>query len=153
MQTGLIAQRLNYDAFGNIIEDTNPEFQPFGFAGGLYDVDTKLTRFGARDYEAETRRWTSKDPIGFAGGDSNLFGYVANDPVNWVDESGLVGTNPSCSCIATNVNSKTYLLQKNIGLVDIENGHVNLPVGSQTQMRYQKNFEEQNLHLIGLMMV
>lgn len=34
-------------------------------------------------------RWTSKDPILFGGGDTNLFGYVANDPVNWVDPSGL----------------------------------------------------------------
>ncbi len=34
----------------------NPSFQPFGFAGGLYDLDTKLTRFGARDYDAETSR-------------------------------------------------------------------------------------------------
>ncbi|ALG68909.1 hypothetical protein [Beggiatoa leptomitoformis] len=32
---------------------------------------------------------TSKDPIGFAGGDSNLFEHVANDPVNWVDLNGL----------------------------------------------------------------
>ncbi len=34
-------------------------------------------------------RWTTKDPIGFAGGDTNLFGYVANDPVNFIDPEGL----------------------------------------------------------------
>jgi hypothetical protein len=35
-ETGSIAQRVDYDAFGNVILDTNPGFQPFGFAGGLY---------------------------------------------------------------------------------------------------------------------
>ena len=78
--TGVVAQRLDYDEFGNVVQDTSPGFQPFGFAGGLYDTDTKLVRFGARDYDAETGRWTSKDPIRFAGGDSNLFGYVTADP-------------------------------------------------------------------------
>jgi len=70
----------------------NPGFQPFGFAGGIYDLETKLTRFGARDYDAEIGRWTAKDPIGFAGGDTNLFGYVLGDPVNWVDPFGLAST-------------------------------------------------------------
>lgn len=37
----------------------------------------------------EMGRWTAKDPILFAGGDSNLYGYVLNDPVNLVDSSGL----------------------------------------------------------------
>jgi uncharacterized protein RhaS with RHS repeats len=37
----------------------------------------------------EIGKWTAKDPILFAGGDSNLFGYVSNDPVNWVDPWGL----------------------------------------------------------------
>jgi len=84
-----IAQRIDYDEFGNIVNDTNPGFQPFAFAGGIYDQHTKLTRFGARDYDAYAGRWTSKDPIGFAGGDLNLYGYVLNDPVNWVDIAGL----------------------------------------------------------------
>jgi RHS repeat-associated protein len=87
--TGHIVQRLAYDAFGRVTFDDNPGFQPFGFAGGLYDPDTKLTRFGARDYDAETGRWTAKDPILFGGGDTNLYGYALNDPVNWLDPLGL----------------------------------------------------------------
>jgi RHS repeat-associated protein len=86
---GSIAQRIDYDAFGRVILDTNPGFQPFGFAGGLYDYQTGLIRFGARDYDPETGRWTSKDPAGFSGGDTNLYGYVVNDPVNNFDPNGL----------------------------------------------------------------
>jgi len=59
----------------------------------LYDEATKLTRFGARDYDAETGRWTSKDPIRFSGGDMNLYGYVVQDPVNRIDPEGLVAVN------------------------------------------------------------
>jgi len=87
--SGLIAQRMDYDAFGRVLSDTAPGFQPFGFAGGLYDHDTGLVRFGVRDYDAETGRWTAKDPIRFAGGQANLYAYVHNDPVNYVDPSGL----------------------------------------------------------------
>jgi len=72
------------------LTDTNSSLKvPFGFAGGLYDEDTKLVRFGYRDYDAFTGKWTAKDPIGFGGGDSNLYGYVWSDPINWVDEDGL----------------------------------------------------------------
>jgi RHS repeat-associated protein len=88
--SGAIVQRLDYDEFGQVITDTNPGFHPFGFAGGLYDRDTKLVRFGARDYDAETGRWTAKDPILFAGGDTNLYGYVLGDPVNFIDPLGLI---------------------------------------------------------------
>jgi len=61
--------------------------QPFGYAGGLYDAATGLVRFGARDYDAEVGRWTSKDPIGFGGGGS-FFVYVGGEPVNRVDIAG-----------------------------------------------------------------
>jgi RHS repeat-associated protein len=88
VDSGEVAQRLDYDAFGRVVRDTNPGFQPFGFAGGLYDPDTGLVRFGARDYDPETGRWTAQDPIDFAAGDANLYGYVLGDPVNLVDPSG-----------------------------------------------------------------
>jgi RHS repeat-associated protein len=89
VNTGSVAQRIDYDEFGVVMNDTNPGFQPLGFAGGLYDKDTGLVRFGARDYDAQTGRWTAKDPILFDGGDTNLYGYVLNDPIMLTDLSGL----------------------------------------------------------------
>ena len=88
--TGNVIKRIEYDSFGNIINDTNPTFaMPFGFAGGLHDQDTGSVRFGYRDYNPDVGRWTAKDPIGFVGGDTDLYGYVLNDPVNLVDTEGL----------------------------------------------------------------
>jgi RHS repeat-associated protein len=107
VNTGVIRQRMDYDEFGNVIAEWeydpnevllcgptdcgsgDQQFQPFGFAGGLYDRDTGLMRFGARDYDPEVGRWLSKDPILFDGGDTNLYGYVLQDPVNLVDPFGL----------------------------------------------------------------
>jgi RHS repeat-associated protein len=86
--TGAVVSSLNYDVWGNVTSSTNATFQPFGFAGGLRDDATNLTHFGAREYAPELGRWTRKDPIGFNGGLTDLYGYVANDPVNWVDEDG-----------------------------------------------------------------
>ena len=96
--TGLAVQRLDYDEFGNVLLDTSPGFQPFGFAGGLYDSQTGLVRFGARDYDAVTGRWTAKDPIRFYAGDTNLYGYVLSNPVNLIDPSGRqASVCPDCS--------------------------------------------------------
>lgn len=91
--TGEIVQNMNHDEFGKVLADTKPMAQPFGFAGGLYDSETKLIRFGVRDYDSVTGRWTAKDPIRFNGGDANLYGYVMSDPVNFIDPSGLIFEN------------------------------------------------------------
>jgi RHS repeat-associated protein len=88
VQTGDVAQRIDYDPNGRVTSNTNPGFQPFAFAGGLYDSATELTRFGARDYDASAGRWTNRDPILFNGGDTNLYSYVAQDPVNAIDPQG-----------------------------------------------------------------
>jgi RHS repeat-associated protein len=57
----------------------------------LHDRDTGLIRFGYRDYDPDVGRWTAKDPIRFAGGDTDLYGYVLNNPVNLIDPEGKVG--------------------------------------------------------------
>lgn len=89
-QTGDVVQRIDYDEFGNItyLQNQN-EFINITFAGGLHDADTGLIRFGARDYDPAVGRWTTKDPILFDGGTSNLYEYGLNDPVNNIDPDGL----------------------------------------------------------------
>jgi len=86
--TGTIVWNNAYDEFGRPVPGT-PELIPFGFAGGLWDADTELLRYGARDYDPQTGRWTAKDPVLFTGGSSDLFEYCYGDPVNWIDPSGL----------------------------------------------------------------
>ena len=87
--SGAIAQSITYDPWGKDTADSSPGFQPFGFAGGIYDPDTKLVRFGARDYDASVGRWTAKDPIDFGGLNSNLYAYAGTDPINAADITGL----------------------------------------------------------------
>ena len=92
--TGTIVQRMDYDAFGRSILDTNPGFQPFGFAGGIYDHQTGLVRFGSRDYDPVAGRWSLKDPIRFDGGTTNLYEYALDDPINEQDVLGLSVVTP-----------------------------------------------------------
>jgi len=90
--TGAVAQEVSYDVFGRVLSEANPGWQPVGSAGGIYDEFTALTQFSARWYDAETGRWTQRDPILFDGGDPNLYGYVGADPANKIDPSGLAFT-------------------------------------------------------------
>ncbi|MFO0604463.1 MAG: RHS repeat-associated core domain-containing protein [Polyangiales bacterium] len=88
---GAVVEERDYDEYGRVTRETKDAawaWLPFGYAGGLYDRDTGLVRFGARDYDAEVGRWVEKDPIGFAGGDSGLYGYVLGNPVNLIDVDG-----------------------------------------------------------------
>jgi len=94
--SGQVVQQTDYDVWGNpTVQDTTCAagatcalFQPFGFAGGLYDKETGLTRFGARDYDPATGRWTQKDASGLAAG-TNVYAYAWNDPVTYIDLTGF----------------------------------------------------------------
>ncbi len=96
--SGKFVKRFNFDEFGVSRGDVEFEDQeeyesslnlPFGFAGGLADSSTGLVRFGARDYDPEVGRWLSKDPILFNGRQTNLYGYAFNNPITFIDPSGL----------------------------------------------------------------
>ena len=123
---GTVVQRINYDAFGRVIQDTNHGFQPFGFAGGLYERDTGFVRFGARDYEAHTGRWTAKDPVMFEGG-VNFYVYAYNDPVNFVD---LTGLRPLTT------NEKQFLDQYFGGSLDTSSIDIGSSIGSRSWSPY-----------------
>lgn len=88
--TGTVVKSIRSDSFGRALSDSNPAFTlPLGFAGGLADPATGLVRFGKRDYEPDSGRWTARDPILFDAVQPNLYAYVASDPVNHRDPSGL----------------------------------------------------------------
>jgi len=92
VSTGEVVQRMSYDAYGRVLVDwaaSGWEVLPFGFAGGVFDRDTGLVRFGARDYDAEVGRWTEKDRLRFGGGDTNLYSYPL-DPTNSLDPTGSI---------------------------------------------------------------
>ncbi len=88
-ETGEVVSRMSYDEFGRRLSGERVGFQPFQFAGGRRDIGSGLLQFGARHYDPVVGRWISKDPIGFDGGDTNLYGYVLNDPINRIDPTGL----------------------------------------------------------------
>src|SRR3989338_1217913 len=64
--------------------------QPYAWTGREYDIESGFYYLRNRYYDPRTGRFITKDPIGFTGGDVNVYGYVGNNPVNWVDPWGLL---------------------------------------------------------------
>ncbi len=81
---------IQYDVFGVEVDQTNEDVQlRFGYTGRDRDPENDLYNYRARYYDPATGRFISKDPIGFAAGDANLYRYVGNGPTNATDPSGL----------------------------------------------------------------
>ena len=84
----------SYEPFGKTTI-TGTSLNPFQFTGrehegpALSGVDgTGLYYYRARYYQPRVQRFLSEDPIGFLGGDVNLYGYVGQNPVLMTDPSG-----------------------------------------------------------------
>jgi len=106
--SGSLIQQYTYSSFGNIESQLDPAFvQPYTFTAREFDPETGLDFYRARTYDFSTGRFLQQDPLGFAGGDLNLYSYVANNPINLTDPEGLVApvipaigaclANPSCA--------------------------------------------------------
>jgi len=89
--TGAIAEQIDYDEFRCRPGGHHPGFQPFAFAGGLYDSQTRLTRFGARDSTPRPDDGRQKIPVLLGGGHSNFYVYALSDPINRLDVDWAAG--------------------------------------------------------------
>ncbi|MBC7350771.1 MAG: RHS repeat-associated core domain-containing protein [Thermogutta sp.] len=90
-----VVNHLIYDAFGKVTSETNPAIDSlFLFTGRPFDSDTQLQNNLNRWYDARVGRWLSEDPIGFHGGDGNLYRYVGNSPTTFVDFKGNESEGP-----------------------------------------------------------
>lgn len=84
-----VVKRIKYDAYDRVLLVMNPGSQPLGYADGFYGPEIGLTPFGARGYDPQTGRRTSKEPIPFAMGDLDLSDYVFGNPENPMDALGV----------------------------------------------------------------
>ena len=87
--TGSELDHVVYDSFGNIVTETDAaNGDRFKFAGMQYDATTGQYYDHARWYGSEVGRFLTQDPEGFSAGDTDLYRYVRNAPIDLVDPSG-----------------------------------------------------------------
>ncbi|MFO0957376.1 MAG: RHS repeat-associated core domain-containing protein [Isosphaeraceae bacterium] len=88
--SGAIVDHVDYDSYGNVVAESAPSYgDRWKFTGREYDVATGLYYYRARWYDPRSGRFINQDPIGFGGGDGDLYRFVGNSPTIFTDPSGL----------------------------------------------------------------
>jgi RHS repeat-associated protein len=96
--SGAVLNHIVYDAFGGVTSQTNASVVfRYGYTARELNTESGLQYNRARYLDSFTGKFISEDPIGFQGGDSNLYRYVNNLPITKVDPSGKYGTLKSFS--------------------------------------------------------
>jgi RHS repeat-associated protein len=85
--TGALTSQTAYDSFGNPISNLATAYQ---FTGREYDSFSGFYYYRARFYDPKIGRFISEDPIGFSGGDINIYIYTHSNPINKTDPYGLI---------------------------------------------------------------
>jgi len=85
---GTVRTQYAYEPFGATTTAGLASSNAFQFTGREHD-STGLYYYRARYFHPGLQRFIGEDPIGLEGGDFNLYAYVRNSPVNWVDPLGL----------------------------------------------------------------
>jgi len=81
-----------YEPYGRVLNQQETISQPFKFVGQygvMAEAEDSLYYMRARYYDPAVGRFISEDPLGFGGGDVNLFAYAGNNPINYIDPLGL----------------------------------------------------------------
>ncbi len=88
--SGNVIQTYDYDAFGNVVAESGSLENEYKYKSKETSEETGLVYFGARYYNPLLGRFITPDPLGMVDG-ANVYMYCGNDPVNLMDEWGLMG--------------------------------------------------------------
>jgi RHS repeat-associated protein len=105
-----------YDPFGQILGQQEAITQPFKFVGqyGVMAEPNGLYYMRARYYDPSVGRFISEDPLGFGGGDVNLFAYARNNPVSRIDPFGLKPGDPFATADAAALDAIDFIMPRSI---------------------------------------
>jgi len=95
--SGVVVERYVYSPFG-VVTIYNAGYTStlsssaygwvYGFQGMRYDSIAQQNESLGRFYSPTLQVWTTMDPLGFGGGDGNLYRFVGNSPAERVDPTG-----------------------------------------------------------------
>ena len=94
-ESGTIQARYSYDPYGRQTKVSGSLDSTFQFTGDFYHAESSLNMTWFRAYNSDTGRWLPRDPWQENGG-SNLYDYVGNDPIDYVDYLGLSPCTDAC---------------------------------------------------------
>ncbi|WP_170328201.1 PKD domain-containing protein [Ruegeria arenilitoris] len=92
--SGSVVSSYIYDGYGQVTQTSGTLIQPYGYTGREYDAESGLYYYRARAYDPRLGIFVQSDPIGFSGGTTNIYSYVANNPYAWADQTGLAISAP-----------------------------------------------------------
>jgi len=96
-KSGNVTNSYSYLPFGEALSCDEAFQNPFRFVGqfGVVGGPEEFYFMGGRLYDPHQGRFIQADPIGFAGGDTNLYRYVRNRPLNYIDPEGTLAPDPN----------------------------------------------------------
>ena len=102
-EIGAVAESYVYQGFGEASSlDSNgleldPSVRignPYAFTAREFESQSGLYYYRARYYDPQYGRFIQEDPIGVDSGEGNLYRYVFNSPINFVDPNGKIAVLP-----------------------------------------------------------
>ena len=105
--TGSLVTQYTYEPFGVTSETGVPSGNGFKYTG-REDDGSGLLYYRARYYHPRLQRFISEDPIGFNGGSINLYAYVLNNPITFVDPNGTAHCLPMSGCVTHPTDGYCY---------------------------------------------
>ncbi len=107
---GTAVRSYTYDSFGNLLAQPGTLANPYTYTGREVDPETGLFHYRSRQYDAESGRFFAEDDVQFAflraPASLNLYTYVLNNPVRYIDPNGH---QPLDVCVSTPIGFDKFL--------------------------------------------